>query len=673
MSASREPVSNWGLYPKTESRVFHPETVADVQALMQEHHALIARGNGRCYGDASLSNYIISTTKLNRILAFDKTAGIMHCEAGVLLDTMLQEAVPAGFFLPVTPGTKFITIGGALASDIHGKNHHVDGVISDHVTYFKLVTAGGELLTVNPGEELFIQTAGGMGLTGIITEVGLRLKPIETAFISQRAIRARNLDEIFELFEKNQDATYSVAWIDCLSRGEKLGRSVLLLGEHATAAEVKSSDKLKPHKKPSLNVPFQFPKWILNPLSIRIFNFLFYHKPGSSGKAVIHYDPYFYPLDKIHNWNRIYGSNGFIQYQFVLPKAVSYEGVKKIIGELSENNLGSFLAVLKLFGKSHEDRYLHFPMNGYTLALDIKVEPKIWPVLDRLDEIVTSLGGKIYLTKDARMSGANFRKQYAAAKPLPGNPKFSSHQQIRLQQMKKHVFLILGANSDIARQTALLYAKQQPEGHLLLASRDTAALQKFITENKLENRAEALAFDAEDLASHTAFYNALPAKPNWVMYAAGVLVTNDDVFNDPKKGVQNMVVNYTAPVNILNIIAADNNPGLQRIIGMSSVAGLRGRKSNYMYGSTKAGFHQYLFGLRQDLQLRGVTVQAITPGFVKTKMTAHLDLQKNANTPEEIAAGIMRNKKAFVVFPNLFWRIIGNVVKYAPEFVIKKL
>lgn len=673
MSATRETVSNWGLYPQTESRVFHPETVADVQALMAQQHPLIARGNGRCYGDASLSNYIISTTKLNRILSFDKTAGIMHCEAGVMLDTMLLESVPAGFFLPVTPGTKFITIGGALASDIHGKNHHVDGVISDHVTYFKLVTAGGELVTVHPGEELFIQTAGGMGLTGIITEVGVRLKPIETSMISQRAIRARNLDEIFDLFEKNPDATYSVAWIDCLSRGSKLGRSVLLLGEHAKASEVTRSNKLKPHKKPSLNVPFQFPTWVLNPLSIRIFNFLFYHKPGSSGKSVIHYDPYFYPLDKIHNWNRIYGKNGFIQYQFVLPKAVSYEGVKKVLEELSENNLGSFLAVLKLFGQSHEDRYLHFPMSGYTLALDIKVEKRIWPVLDRLDEIVSSLGGKVYLTKDARMSGANFRKQYAAAKSVPESPKFISHQHIRLQQMKKHVFLILGANSDIAKQTALLYHKQQPDGHLLLASRNTDALAVFIRENNLGDRAEAVKFDAEDLSSHSAFYHSLSAKPNWVMYSAGVLVTNDDVFNDPQKGVQNMQVNYTAPVNILNIISADNNPGLQRIIGMSSVAGLRGRKSNYMYGSTKAGFHQYLFGLRQDLKARGVTVQAITPGFVKTKMTAHIELQKNANTPEEIAATIMRNRKSFVVFPNMFWRIVGNVVKYAPEFVIKKL
>jgi FAD/FMN-containing dehydrogenase/short-subunit dehydrogenase len=669
----RESVANWGMYPVTESEVSYPETVDEVLTLVSSGRPLIARGNGRCYGDASLANTIVSTIRLNRILSFDKSQGVLCCEAGVLLDTILNEVVPDGYFLPVTPGTKFITAGGALASDIHGKNHHVDGVFSDHVTYFKLVNESGRIITVKPDDELFIQTAGGMGRTGIIVELGLKLKPIETAYIDQHAIRAKNLEDIFRLFEENPNATYSVAWIDCLARGSKLGRSVLLLGEHAHAADVKKSPARQLHKKPSLSVPFRFPKWVLNPLTIRLFNWAYYHKPSSSGKSIVHYDPYFYPLDKIYHWNRIYGKNGFIQYQFVLPKDVSYEGVKRVLEVLSGNNLGSFLAVLKLFGQAHENRYLHFPMNGYTLALDIKIEERIWPVLDQLDEIVTSLNGKIYLTKDARLSGNDFRKQYAAAQPVPGNNIFVSHQHIRLQQMHKHVFLILGANSEIARATALQYHRTHPEGVLLLASRDTNALNAFITENKLERHAKALSFDAENTNGYVSFYKSLPHKPNWVMYAAGVLVTNDEVLNNPVKSLQNMTVNYTAGVALLSLAAADNSGQLQRIIGMSSVAGLRGRKSNYMYGSAKAGFHEFLFGLRQDLKGRGITVQAVTPGFVKTKMTSHLDLPKNANTAEEVASAIFKNSKGFMIFPNLFWRVIGLIVRYAPEFVIKKL
>lgn len=673
MKVERRNIYNWGLYPHSDSRIFHPETVEEIQELVRSNRSFIARGNGRCYGDASLSNRVISTLALSRILAFDIGAGVMVCEAGVLLDTILKKIVPAGFFLPVTPGTKFITVGGALSSDIHGKNHHVDGVFSDHVSYFRLVVPGGEVVLVTPSDELFAQTAGGMGLTGIIVEVALRLKRIESSMIRRRSIRAKNLAEVFALFEQNTKSTYSVAWMDCLARGEKLGRSVLLLGEHANRSDAGEIKTLVLHQDPKLNIPFYFPSWVLNPWSIKLFNWAYFNKSSSSGDAVIHYDSFFYPLDKIRNWNRIYGKNGFVQYQFVLPKAVSYDGIKQVLEVLSANNLGSFLAVLKRFGASHEDRYLHFPMAGYSLTLDIKITKRMWAVLDYLDERVTSLGGKIYLAKDARLGSGNFNKQYQKANALPVNPVFISHQRIRLKQMKKHVFLIIGANSDIARQAALQYLKEHPEGFLILASRDAEGTCKFIEDSKIGNSSEAVQMDVENMASHASFYSSLSAKPNWVMYAAGVLYTNEECLSDPQKSASNTSVNYSAPVNLLNIIAYDNNPGLQRIIGMSSVAGLRGRKSNFQYGSAKSGFHQYLFGLRQDLKERGVAVQAITPGFVNTKMTAHLPLKKGANSPEEVASAIMLNTKSFEVYPNLFWRIIGMVVKYAPAFLIRKL
>lgn len=423
---------NWGLYPKVEAKFLQPRYLDELRTTVQAEQHMIARGNGRCYGDSALSSSIISTLKLNRILSFDTDEGIMHCEAGLMLDEVLNVAVPKGFFLPVSPGTKFITVGGALASDIHGKNHHVDGVFSDHVLSFSIINEKGALVEVFPQDPMFAQTAGGMGLTGIIYSVCFRLKKIETSMMRIVKYRAKNLREIFDLFEEHADPTYSVAWIDCLSPGKKMGRSILILGEHATASEVNKKDMLKPHKPPGLNVPFFFPNWVLNRWTVKAFNMVYYHNPMvKHGKPeIVHYDPYFYPLDAIHNWNRIYGKRGFTQYQFVLPKEVSYEGVSKILGIMQENGEASFLAVLKLFGKSHGERYFHFPQEGYTLAVDFQVSKKVMAMLDRFDEIVKALGGKIYLTKDARMKPATFEAMYE--NKLPTTSAFRSSQSERL-------------------------------------------------------------------------------------------------------------------------------------------------------------------------------------------------------------------------------------------------
>ena len=663
-------ITNWSLYPKVYTEVHEPKNFEEVIELILNKDNLIARGNGKCYGDASLSKNIISTIHLNKIIALDTETGIIRCEAGVLLSTVLELIVPKGYFLPVTPGTKQITIGGAFASDIHGKNHHVEGVFSDHVTEIKLVNANGEIITTKSNEDLFLQTAGGLGLTGCIIEVSLKLKKIETSYIKQTSIKANNLEEIFNLFEENKEFTYSVAWIDCLARGKDIGKSILLLGEHATMNEVnKLENKLKLHQKPFLNVPFYFPSFFLNSFFIKLFNKIYYLQ--RQGTSIVHYDPYFYPLDKINNWNKIYGKRGFVQYQFVLPKEQSYEGVKSILKILSKNNLGSFLAVLKLFGKSHEDRYLEFPIEGYTLAVDIKITDSLWGILDQLDEIVNRLGGKIYLTKDARMSHASFQKQYKNKIQL--SDKFQSHQLIRLNNMYQKCFLIIGANSDIAKATALAYLKKNSDGHLILASRDTNSLKEFVIKNKIEEKVDVIYYDVTDTAKAKEFVKSLPSKPKWVMYAAGVLFENGECITSIEKNNQNIAVNYLGGVAVINEIIEDNNPNLERIIGISSIAGLRGRKSNYFYGAAKSGFHQYLFGLRQDLKERGVIVQAITPGVVNTKMTEKMDKPGIAVNPEIIADSIISNISSFEVYPNLIWYLISRLVKYAPEFIINKL
>ncbi len=663
-------ITNWSLYPKVYTEIHEPKNFEEVIELILNKDNLIARGNGKCYGDASLSKNIISTIHLNKIIALDTETGIIRCEAGVLLSTVLELVVPKGYFLPVTPGTKLITIGGAFASDIHGKNHHVEGVFSDHVTEIKLVNANGEIITTKSNEDLFLQTAGGLGLTGCIIEVSLKLKKIETSYIKQTSIKAKNLEEIFNLFEENKDFTYSVAWIDCLARGKDIGKSILLLGEHAKINEVNEIEhKLKVHQKPFLNVPFYFPSFFLNSFFIKLFNKVYYLQ--RQGTSLVHYDPYFYPLDKINNWNKIYGKKGFVQYQFVLPKEQSYEGVKSILKILSKNNLGSFLAVLKLFGKSHEDRYLEFPIEGYTLAVDIKITDSLWGILDQLDEIVDRLGGKIYLTKDARMSHTSFEKQYKNKIQL--SDKFQSHQLIRLNNMYQKCFLIIGANSDIAKAAALAYLKKNSDGHLILASRDTNSLKEFVIKNKIEEKVDVIYYDVTDTAKAKEFVKSLPCKPKWVMYAAGVLFENGECITSIEKNNQNIAVNYLGGVAIINEIVEDNNPNLERIIGISSIAGLRGRKSNYFYGAAKSGFHQYLFGLRQDLKERGVIVQAITPGVVNTKMTEKMDKPGIAVNPEIIADSIISNISSFEVYPNLIWYLISRLVKYAPEFIINKL
>lgn len=664
-------IYNWGLFPKNRCEVHTITNYDEIISLVRSNNYIIARGNGRCYGDASLSKNIISTIPLNKILHLDESNGIICCQSGVLLDEILNRVVPKGFFLPVTPGTKLITLGGALASDIHGKNHHVDGVFSDHVISFKLINKYGEIITVTPNDDLFAQTAGGMGSTGIIIEVIFRLKKIETSFIKQKSIRANNLKEIFQLFEEHKNYTYSVAWIDCLAKGKHVGKSVLLLGEHAKANDVTFKNNLSVHNKPFLNIPFNFPNWILNPLSIKVFNFLFYNKPSSSGEAILHYDPYFYPLDKINNWNRIYGKRGFIQYQFVLPIANSYEGVNEILGILSQHKLGSFLAVLKLFGKSHEDRYLHFPMKGYTLALDIKVSPTIWQVLNQLDEIVNKFNGKIYLTKDSRMNKFSYEKQYSNR--LPNTTKFFSHQMTRLSNTNNHCFLIIGANSDIAKATALKYLVKYPNGHLLLASRNINELNEFVQLNNIKNQSTVLFYDITPTTNNKHFIDNLPYKPTWIMYAAGVLVENESAIQNQAIWQNNVYVNFTGAVAILNELMNDNNPFLNRIIGISSIAGLRGRRSNYIYGSTKSGFHQYLLGLRQSLKSNNILVQAVTPGFVKTKMTKNIPLNKLANSADQVAEAIIADSKSFEVYPNLFWWFISRIIKYSPNFILKHI
>lgn len=438
----KKTIANWGNYPVIESDEKSFWFSGQIHDTLLNADKIIARGNGRCYGDASLAKNTLSTLQYNKALSFDAEKGIFECQSGLTLDKVLEIIVPKGWFLPVTPGTKFITVGGAVASDVHGKNHHVDGSFSNHVLEMDVLLANGETLTCsyNVNSDLFWATCGGMGLTGIITRVKFDLKKIETSYIKQKQIKAKNLEEVIHLFDEYKQYTYSVAWIDCLKKGNSFGRSILMLGEHATIEDLdekKKKDPLKLPNKKQITFPVTLPSFVLNRFTVKAFNFLVYSKNIKKEiNNVVSYEPFFYPLDTILHWNRGYGKKGFVQYQFVLPLE-SKKGLIEILHRISDEGLGSFLAVLKVFGK--QDDLISFPREGYTLALDFPVRNGLFEFLDELDKIVLHYGGRIYLSKDARMKSEIFWSGYSNAKKFSDvvkkyNPSFkiNSLQSVRL-------------------------------------------------------------------------------------------------------------------------------------------------------------------------------------------------------------------------------------------------
>jgi len=444
----KKKIANWGNYPVMESDELSFRFKDQVKRIIGGKKNFIPRGNGRCYGDASLANTTISTLKYNRIIEFNTETGVFECESGLTLDKILDVIVPKGWFLPVTPGTKFITVGGAVGSDVHGKNHHSEGSFSNHIIEMKVLTADGNEITCSKTQnpDLFAATCGGMGLTGLVTTVKFQLKKIETSYIRQKQVKAKNLDEILKLFSEYSHYTYSMAWIDCLTRGENFGRSILTVGEHAKLDELPEKFKKNPlavHGKKKITFPFNLPSWVLNSFTVKAFNFLYYGKNFKKEiNNIVPYEPFFYPLDAILHWNRGYGKKGFVQYQFVLPLTAK-EGLVEILNRISEKKMGSFLVVLKVFGK--QDDLISFPSEGYTLAMDFPVRKGLFEFLDELDQIVLKYNGRLYMSKDARMKPEMLEKGYprleefkAIVKKYNPDFKFRSVQSDRLALTKNN-------------------------------------------------------------------------------------------------------------------------------------------------------------------------------------------------------------------------------------------
>lgn len=412
-------LKSWGRYPDFP-QAGHPVQWRDgLRSVLAQTAAAqgttLAYGNGRSYGDSCLAatDHVVHTRHLDRFIAADWETGVVRAEAGATLAEVLEIAVTRGWMLPVTPGTKFVTLGGAVANDVHGKNHHVRGTFGRHVRRFALLRSDGEMLECSPQEntEFFAATIGGLGLTGLIAWVEIQLMPIRSSQIAVTSIRFDNLDEFFVLSEDlDSKHEYSVAWVDCASRGSSLGRGIFMVGDHANEGALELPDKKK------RTVPLTPPVSLINPLTLRAFNTLYYNRQRQKTvQSEVDYDSYFYPLDSLLEWHRIYGKHGFQQYQCVLPQAESRDGMRAILETIGASHTGSFLAVLKRCGEIASPGLLSFPMAGASLALDFPQRDEgNRRLFEQLDAIVREAGGRLYPAKDAHMSASDFQRAYPA-------------------------------------------------------------------------------------------------------------------------------------------------------------------------------------------------------------------------------------------------------------------
>jgi FAD/FMN-containing dehydrogenase len=400
---------SWGRYPKHAAEVRPLFWREDFPLSVAPDTKMLAVGMGRSYGDVCLLQHgtLLQTPNLDRLISFDSQTGRLRCEAGVTLAEILDFAVPRGWFLPVSPGTKYVTVGGAIANDIHGKNHHVAGTFGLHTPCFELVRSDGTQVVCSAADnpEWYSATIGGMGLTGLISWAEVQMRPIVSRHIRYRSTKFVGLEEFVALSKASSHTEYSVAWIDCVAQGRNFARGIFMQGEHD-----ENPGPLTPLSKAKVALPFDLPAMALNRAAIGAFNTLYYHKQMSKQRAgLIDYEPFFYPLDRILQWNRLYGKHGLLQFQCVLPWESGTMGMTQLLKAITASGLASFLAVIKVFGDAVSPGIMSFPVPGITLALDFPVRREVsFDLLDRLADITAEFGGRMYPAKDACMSAVHF-------------------------------------------------------------------------------------------------------------------------------------------------------------------------------------------------------------------------------------------------------------------------
>ncbi|MFF3498758.1 FAD-binding protein [Streptomyces sp. NPDC003247] len=446
------PVMGWGRTAPTAARLVRPRTYEEAVAAVRDCGARggIPRGLGRAYGDAAQNagGAVLDMTGLDRIHTVDVAGGTVRCDAGVSLHRLMEALLPLGWFVPVTPGTRYVTVGGAIGADIHGKNHHVSGSFSRHVLSLELLTADGSVRTVGHGTPLFDATAGGMGLTGVVLTATLRLQPVETTFMRVDTERASDLDDLMaRLTATDHGYRYSVAWIDLLARGAATGRAVLTRGDHAPRSALPARARRAPLSfrpsrfPPAPALPEGLPEGLLTRRTVGLFNEFWYRRaPRARTGELQRLSAFFHPLDGVPHWNRVYGRGGFVQYQFVVGHGEE-DTLRKIVRRLSRRGCPSFLAVLKRFGEA-DPGWLSFPRPGWTLALDIPAGlPRLAALLDQLDEQVAAAGGRVYLAKDSRLRPDVLDAMY---------PRLDDFRALRAELDPRGVFV-----SDLARRLSL--------------------------------------------------------------------------------------------------------------------------------------------------------------------------------------------------------------------------
>ncbi|GAA0689280.1 FAD-binding oxidoreductase [Streptomyces cellulosae] len=449
MPADTVSVTGWGRTAPSSARLVRPRTFEEAALAVRGCGARggIARGLGRAYGDAAQNagGEVFDMTGLDRIHTIDADGGTVLCDAGVSLHRLMEVLLPLGWFVPVTPGTRYVTVGGAIGADIHGKNHHVSGSFSRHVLSFELLTADGQVRTVVPGTPLFEATAGGMGLTGVILTATVRLQPVRTTWMSVDTERASDLDDLMaRLADTDHRYRYSVAWIDLLARGKATGRAVLTRGDHAPLEALPHAARREPLSFRTSRLPAApsfVPEGLLSRTTVGLFNELWFRKAPRARTGELQRIPaFFHPLDGVPHWNRIYGRGGFVQYQFVVGHGRE-DTLRRIVRRISQRRCPSFLAVLKRFGDA-DPGWLSFPVPGWTLALDIPASlPGLGAFLDELDEEVAAAGGRVYLAKDSRLRPDLLAAMY---------PRLDDFRALRAELDPRGVF-----TSDLSRRLCL--------------------------------------------------------------------------------------------------------------------------------------------------------------------------------------------------------------------------
>lgn len=423
-------IESWGRVLKVPHEVAELHWMPQSLPALEHAHSYLPFGEGRSYGDSCLndSGLLLKSRKMNRFIAFDAVTGVLRCEAGIRLDEILNMTIPQGWFLPVVPGTQFVTLGGAIANDIHGKNHHVAGTFGRFVKQLCLLRSDGQQHLCSPSQnsELFGATIGGLGLTGLILWAEIQMKPIQSSFIDQETIRYSSLDEFFKLSKASEIThEYTVAWVDALASGRQLGRGHFIRGNHSQKPGQIKTKNLK------VSIPVELPSWVLSQATVHCFNTIYYHRQMKKEQAKhIDYRPFFFPLDSIKKWNRLYGNRGFYQYQVVVPFENNQEPIREILKEVAKSKKASFLAVLKTFGNVPSPGWLSFPRPGVTLALDFPNQGASTLQLFRtLDAIVRQARGALYPAKDATMTAEDFELYYPRWREFQAwiDPQFSSN------------------------------------------------------------------------------------------------------------------------------------------------------------------------------------------------------------------------------------------------------